>query len=295
MPGNRSPDGLYDVRFALYDAAEGGQPLWSEEQTGILVKGGDLVATLGLVNSLPPDLSTRAPLWLAVEVRGPGQTAFDALSPRQPVSTPSPLAPGAPQALSCAHTHLGESWSGSHVNYAFRVINTRAAGGDGIRGYSSSPSTGDAGLYGYNSNVGSAVMGYSSAGLGVRGLSTSNAGVAGESTSGDGVTGKSIGSLKSGVFGVNTAAAGTVGYGVFGRASNGNGMGADGNDASGYDQLADIVLYGTRGEILAHSTFINVISNQHINMILDNDNNSNNNTTEFRVYNGADTKVWSCG
>lgn len=296
LAGQPAADGLYDLRFALYDAAEGGQLLWSEMQSGILVKSGELGTTLGLVSPLPASVFAGGPLWLAVDVRGPGQTGFDALSPRQQVTLAAAApatssAPAAPQALSCAHTHLGESWVGAYPDYTFRVQNTST--GDGIRGISSSTSVEYAGIYGVNNSTGSGVYGYSSAGVGVRGRSNSNVGVLAESVSNDGVSSKSSAAGRSGVYGHNDGAAGTVGYGVFGRASNGDGLGAEGNDASGYDQLADVVLYGVRGEILAPSTYLNLSSNQLINMILDNDNNSDDNTTELRVFIGVDQIVFT--
>ena len=111
--GQSVADGVYDFNFALYDAETGGTLMWSESQTGVPVKGGAFVAALGSVDPLPAAVLDDSNRWLAVSVRGPGQTDFAALDPRQQLSAVAPLAPASPAALSCVHTHFFEAWSGS--------------------------------------------------------------------------------------------------------------------------------------------------------------------------------------
>ena len=110
--GQPVADGFYDFRFELYDAETGGTPLWSESQNSVPVKGGAFVAALGSVNPLPAAALDGSNRWLAVSVRGPGETDYAALTPRQQLDVSAPSAPASPQALSCVHTHFGEVWSG---------------------------------------------------------------------------------------------------------------------------------------------------------------------------------------
>ena len=51
--GQTVPDGAYDFRFALYALAQGGDPLWSEVQRGVAVRGGAFRTTLGSENPIP--------------------------------------------------------------------------------------------------------------------------------------------------------------------------------------------------------------------------------------------------
>ena len=85
--GQPVADGAYDMRFALYDALEGGNLLWSETQTGVAVRGGSFTCQLGSVSPLPA-ATRQGKQWLAVAVRGPEETGFTALNPRQPFSAP---------------------------------------------------------------------------------------------------------------------------------------------------------------------------------------------------------------
>jgi hypothetical protein len=160
-------DGAYDLALALYDAETGGEPLWTEVQTGVAVRGGNLATLLGAVNRLPKEMVERD-LWLEVALRGPDELAFTMLTPRQLLSSG---APEATSSSSCAHTHLYEWWEGSHSAYGL-VVDNRYGSGDGIRGYSSSPASNYAGVYGVNFNAGPGVYGRSdSGGPGVTGFS----------------------------------------------------------------------------------------------------------------------------
>jgi hypothetical protein len=109
--GGPVTDGVYDFTFTLYDAETDGTLLWSETQTGVTVKGGAFVASLGSVIPLSKEALVGSNRWLAVSVRGPGEKAFSALTPRQRLSAASPARPSAGPA--CAHDHWGETWSGS--------------------------------------------------------------------------------------------------------------------------------------------------------------------------------------
>jgi hypothetical protein len=119
-------DGTYDFSFKMYDAAIGGELLWTEVQEGVTVQGGAFSAQLGSTTPLPSEALNTGARWLEVGVRGPSESTFSALAPRQELSTASPDSPDAPQALACAHTHLNETWSGSanSTNVAFTVKNS---------------------------------------------------------------------------------------------------------------------------------------------------------------------------
>jgi len=122
--GQPAPDGAYDFTFTLYAAETGGEPLWSETQTGVPVQAGAFQALLGSVQPIPPAALTGSDLWLEVAVRGPGEAAFTALAPRQRVSATAP-APDSPSAgLACPHDHWGETWTGSNLDYGNRIVNT---------------------------------------------------------------------------------------------------------------------------------------------------------------------------
>ncbi len=108
--GQAVADGRYDFTFALYNVATGGQPLWTETQAGVAVKNGTFFTSLGSKEGIPPAVLEEDNLWLEVGVRGPGETEFTLLNPRQRLA---PSAPSAPTAgSSCPHDHFGESWTG---------------------------------------------------------------------------------------------------------------------------------------------------------------------------------------
>jgi hypothetical protein len=111
--GQPVADGVYDFSFTLYDAETGGTLLWAESQRDVPVKSGAFAATLGSVNPLPAAVLGDSNRWLAVSVRGPGESDLAALNPRQRLSTVSTAAPASPQSLSCVHTHFGDVWGGT--------------------------------------------------------------------------------------------------------------------------------------------------------------------------------------
>jgi hypothetical protein len=187
--GQPVADGGYAFRFALYDAAQGGELLWSESQSGVKVTGGAFTAQLGSVAAIPETARAKS-AWLEVSVRGPDEAVFTELSPRQLLETAVASEPASPSAAAtCAHDHFGESWSGSTVyGTSFQVENTGTYG-TAIKGtakeygvYGSSPDTavygrsdGGVGVYGDGVNNGTGVIGNSGTGIGVVAWSNSGA------------------------------------------------------------------------------------------------------------------------
>jgi hypothetical protein len=197
--GQPVADGAYDLSFALYGTATGGDPIWSETQRGVAVANGQFLTNLGSVAPIPATALGGRTGWLAVGVRGPGETRFTALSPRQLVSVTAPAATTADAA--CPHDHLGEWWSGDPGtgNNGLRVESTR---------------TDSSGLTGVAHNGANAVgvFGWTTQGVGVQGSSDSSTGVKGTSNSG------------TAIYGLSTYGAGVYGHsdyqvGVFGEGS----------------------------------------------------------------------------
>lgn len=63
-------EGPVALTFAVYDRAEGGDPLWTETHPEIEVLQGDFLATLGTIEPFGTTLSTDRPLWLGLSVDG---------------------------------------------------------------------------------------------------------------------------------------------------------------------------------------------------------------------------------
>jgi len=169
--GQAVADGAYDFTFALYDAATGGEPLWSEVQESIAVKDGGFIASLGRVHPIPEAVLSGSERWVAVSVRGPGESDFNALLPRQRLSTAAPASPAAGAA--CAHDHWGESWTGTGLG-----LSLESSGG----GSQAQLISLLAGVYGYH-DVFYGVLGKSNSnGIGVGGDSANKYGVWGHST-----------------------------------------------------------------------------------------------------------------
>ena len=161
--GEAVADGPYDLKFTLYAAATGGEPLWSETQTGVAVRGGAFGVALGSLSPIPKETLAGGRGWLEVSVRGPGDAAFTPLSPRQQLSTAQGAAsPNA--ALSCAHTHFGEYWPGSTSSGHGLSVDNSTGTGDGIRGYTDSAGVNDAGVYAVNYSSGPGIWGQSAGG-----------------------------------------------------------------------------------------------------------------------------------
>lgn len=263
-------DGAYDFSFAIYNNQTGGEAIWTELHTGVVVEGGTFNTLLGNVTPISPETLGDGSRWLEVAVRGPQETEFSTLTPRQELSKYSQLPSIVnSSSLACAHDHLFESWEGADPLYAFKVRNSGT--GDGVVGVASAG--GKSGVYGNNTGNGYGVFGRSVGGPGISGISSNS----------DGVEGVASASNKSGLYGYNSGS----GYGIFGRSTGGFGMGIDGaGDSNGYDTIGDLALAGTRGEIFAFGSYLNLYSNWNINFSLDDDNNDSN--ACFRIWNGAD-------
>jgi len=229
-------DGTYDFTFTLYTTPTDGDPLWTETQEGVTVQGGSLTTLLGRVRSIHADLLAGGERWLAVGVRGPGESDFTALDPRQQLrattTTTSVVRTTSP---ACPHDHFGATWSGTGLGLALEssypgnetlYVTNNATSGDAIRTYSAGAAYNDAALKGSNTSTGSGVYGYSSGGAGVYGKSANNEGVHGEtgantwaatvgihtasSGSGAGVWGEARSSGAAGIVAYNTNTTGTA-------------------------------------------------------------------------------------
>lgn len=85
--GNAVADGNYSLEFIIYDTETGGSPLWSENQSSVLVKNGIYSVQLGKEVSLS-DLTFTTPYYVSISVNGGEES-----SPRIPLSAaPAALA-----------------------------------------------------------------------------------------------------------------------------------------------------------------------------------------------------------
>jgi hypothetical protein len=284
--GQKALDGIYSFTFTLYATENGGEPLWSEVQEEVSVENGIFQAALGSVQALSPAILNGSPIWLAVAVRGPNETDFTALDPRQRLSIalPSSLT-STSSGAACPHDHWGESWYGSGGGLYARSSDWVGLAGEGSTSMIISPMPlGLIGVYGAGDDVG--VYGLSSDGPGVKGVSTNNAAVRGESFNHDGVSGLASASNRSGVYGYNSGS----GYGVAGRSANGVGVEADGKDDGLFTtRKADLQLDGSYGDILSTS-IMRLWADDDVYMILDaNDDGYNG----FAVFNGSGSAVFN--
>jgi hypothetical protein len=172
--GQPVADGSYDLTFALYDGLAGGQLLWSEVQREVMVQDGAFVTMLGSVNGIPGDVLNGKERWLAVAVRGPGETNFTALAPRQQVSALPTVPDRVSAGPACPHDHFGEYWVGATSGWTF----------DGLK--VENTTTNRTGIYGKAD--------YGASSFGVHGTSTQGTGVCGYSDQGNGVYAEGQGS-----------------------------------------------------------------------------------------------------
>lgn len=80
-------DGLFDMRFRLFDADAAGAQLGEYIASDVSVQDGQFTALL----DFGPDVFAGQALWLEIAVQPPDDPGFETLSPRQPV-TPAPVA-----------------------------------------------------------------------------------------------------------------------------------------------------------------------------------------------------------
>lgn len=234
--GQMVADGAYDFTFALYAAETAGEPLWSEVQEGIKVQDGGFITSLGSIHPIPAGLlEGDQNLWLAVGVRGPGESEFTTLTPRQELSTVFPAAPASLDAgPTCAHDHWNEVWSGSSTGLVLNSSDSIAVKGTSTTNYGVMGEGGNVGVFGQATGSGTdsyGVFGISTAGPGVYGTSTNGYGVQGYSSE-HGVRGETAGDYgwRSGVYGYATGdhANGVTGWNDFG------GVGVYGYGPNGY-------------------------------------------------------------
>ncbi|MBN1535717.1 MAG: hypothetical protein JW908_03210 [Anaerolineales bacterium] len=233
--GKAAKDGVYAFTFELYDAKEGGDLLWSEQQSNVKVSGGKVNVELGTVTPIPASLLDEkdARYWLAVSLRGSAEASFTDLSPLQSIS----LSPQSTDALSCPHNHFTDGFSGSNSEYGLLIENTST--GDGLRAYSSSTAYNYAAVFAANvanvatGNGGPAVYGYSENGYGGTFYSGTYRGLYAE---GPDMGGYFEGNANHGVYGTATSTtlpgAATI-AGVYGASALGRGvLGVDGGTNS---------------------------------------------------------------
>jgi hypothetical protein len=276
--------GQYDFQFALYDAEKDGQRLWSETQGDVAVQDGAVTVALGTTVVIPKEVRERKALWLAVSVRGPLESNYTTLEPRQRIDTIT--GPTATTALACPHNHFTDYWPGTNSDYGLLLENVGT--GDGLRAYSKSTVWNYAAVFGANV----ATTGY---GTGVYGYSSNGAGVFANSNSGDALEATTASTTKSAVYAHAVNANGVWGIstnkqGVHGGSTTNFGVEATGGgDASYADLIGDLLMGGTRGEIFVTGNVAELYSNGYIAFDLDNDNNSAN---QLEVWNGAEALVF---
>jgi hypothetical protein len=213
--GQAVTGGVYAFTFALYDAETEGKPLWSEVQEGVVVQDGAFATSLGRVTPIPAQVLSSGELWLAVAVRGPADTDFVALTPRQRLSNTSAASLASPSGgAACPHDHFGEAWTGDFAAAGLRVENTA----DALVGWSSGAHT--SGVVGTNSGGGAGVFATSDSGYGLYAASSHSDGVFASSVEQgqSGVVGLNFGEGAgiSGVSSDQTFVATTEKYGVYG-------------------------------------------------------------------------------
>jgi hypothetical protein len=159
--------------------------------------------------------------------------------------------------------------------------------GRGVYGSAPASSGYNYGVWGQAASAsGTGVMGWAYAGSG------ETAGVRGRS---DSPTGR-------GVSGANTAATGetygvygqsysNAGFGISGRSDGFFGVYAWGDDNSAFDKKGDLLLAGNYGEIFTYGELLDIYSNAHVVIDLDDDNNTAN--AFFRILGGTDNILWT--
>jgi hypothetical protein len=138
--GMSPPEDAYTFEFSLYNVALGGGALWSEVQEGVRVKNGAFSTELGSVIPIPQDALDDNSHWLAVAVRGPSESEFTTLNPRQRMDATAPDNPQVSTQIggACPHDHFGEAWIGETSDSGLYIGNTDGTGGAGVVASSSS-------------------------------------------------------------------------------------------------------------------------------------------------------------
>ncbi len=247
--GNAVSDGVYSLRFRIYDDSLAGNVLW-EETTSVQIKSGLFTVLLGSTSAVPESSFYSANRWLGIKVGSNPEIA-----PRQRLA-------------SVGYSFQSGQWSSSGNDiyrdsgnvgvgavppadvrlYAYDLRNDPNSSG-GVAGQAQNTSSGNAyGVSGYaNANSGNAYGGYfsgnssSGASYGVYGTSSAGRGVYGSGAlaGGDfeGTSGGSAGVTGQGVVAGVTGTGGT--YGVYGTSTSGTGVRGGGyTGVSGFTSLA---------------------------------------------------------
>ena len=207
-------DGPYDLAFGLFASTDKGQALWSETQRGVNVQGGSFAVVLGSVSPLPASALAGGERWLEIAVRGPGQSSFVTLAPRQRLAASASSALQRANSGACPHDHIAEVWTG---NGPLTVRNSSATG---------------AGLVGVHMTTGN----YAESGTdryGLHAVAFTGVGIYGQSPRDDAVRGDSDAANRSGMYGYHSA----TGMGVTGRSVRGSGVYAE-SGGSGHENAA---------------------------------------------------------
>ena len=202
--GTPVADGVYAMRFSIFDAVSGGNQEWYSGNVSVQVTGGIFDIILGESPQPAINLPFDEDYWLNVWIEG------DTQSPRQPIA-------------SVGYSHMASGLvPGTEVNgsvttgtlAAMKGTNTSTSGtAYGL--YGEVVSTSGRGVYGYaTSNIGSTSGVYgrsaSNSGRGVFGSATATTGQA------YGVLGQTNSTTGRGVYGIASATTG-VNYGIYGR------------------------------------------------------------------------------
>lgn len=279
--GQPVADGQYDFIFTLYPMEKNGDVLWTEMQTEVQVKAGNLNVILGKNTPMSKELAERPGLWLSVSVRGPQDGDFVLLNPRINLRLPKVVS-----TLTWPHNHFTDSWPGESSDWGLLLENMST--GDGLRAYSRSQVWNYAAVFGANV----ATTGY---GTGVYGFSNNGAGVYANSGSGDGLEATTASNIKSAIYGHSVDGNGIWGIstnrqGVHGGSTNNFGVEATGGGDSSYsDLIGDLLIGGSRAEIFAPGNIMEFFTNGFFVIDLDNDNNSSN---QFEIWNGDESLVY---
>lgn len=246
-------DGRYAFAFALYNAAVDGAPLWSETQEGVAVQGGAFLVALGSAAPIPTTVLAGSGLWLEIAVRGPAESGFTVLTPRQQLNAALPQASTPEQGAACAHTHLGEAWNGG-AGAGLMITGTYALGA----------------FYGSARPIAPGMVTFGVYGRGLYSFFPTPPAIA------NGVGGETNDASGYGGLFANTG-------GGFALIANGGG------DGSINDEVGDITLQGDRGEIFAFGLSLDLYGNGNVDLHLDANNDDAN--AGLYILNGNDTIV----
>lgn len=78
--GAMAPNGTYNIEFKLYNSADGGQPLWTEDylnsnNQGVNVSDSYFSVQLGSIVAFPSNINWSQPLWVSMNIGGSGSSA----------------------------------------------------------------------------------------------------------------------------------------------------------------------------------------------------------------------------